>query len=88
MPLDAVAVMVQAPGEVGAVKRPDAEMELHESVHVTGADAVNCCVLSACRLMPAGVSVIGDVTVTVAVAGLPRSGVTVTVHVPGVSGAV
>lgn len=88
MPVEAVAVIVQVLGEVGAVNSPEAEMALQVSAQVTGADAVNCCAFNACRLIPAGVSVIGDVTVTVAEAGLPSNGVTVTVHVPMFSGAV
>lgn len=80
--------MVQEPADAGAVNRPVLEIALQESVQATGADAVNCCVSSACRLADAGVSVMGDVTVTVAEAGLPRAGVAVTVQVPGASGAV
>ena len=80
--------MVQVPVGPVAVKSPEPEIDPHEVVHFTATFAVNCCVEFWGVLAVFGVMVIGEVTVTDAVAAVPPAvGVAVTVQVPATSGA-
>ena len=89
VPLEAVAVKVHFAADVGAVNAPLLDTVPQLAVHVTAWLAVKVCLFSACRFTAAGVIVIGEATVTAAVAALPPAvGVAVTVHEPGTRGAV
>lgn len=94
-PCVAVAVTVHAPGELGAVYMPPLVMVPQLADQVTRTLAVNCCVPPTRKVTLLGVTLTeggggGAVIVTVALARfpLPLAAVAVTVHVPGVFGAV
>jgi hypothetical protein len=83
-----VAVIVHIPVGPEAVKSPELEIEPHEEAQFTGILAVNCCVEFCGVLTVCGVIVIGEVTVTDAVAAVPPAvGVAVTVQAVATSGA-
>lgn len=88
---EVVAVMVQGPGRLGAVKTPEADMVPQEADQATGWFAVNVCVLRACRRTVLGVMTTDAgviVTAVLAVCPLPSLAVAVTVQDPCAAGAV
>ena len=82
MPVAIASIVQLVPTVALALYRPVVEMEPHLALHVTGMLAVNCCVFPCGVLADAGVIVIGDVTVTLAVTlPVPLVALAVTVHV-------
>lgn len=72
-----------------AVNNPALDIDPHEAAQLTGMLAVNCWVAFWLVVATPGVIVIGELTVTAAVATLPPAvGVAVTMHAPAASGVV
>ena len=85
----AVALIVQVPGEVGAVYRPAVVIEPQVADQVTAWLAMNCVCPIACIATVAGVTVTDPVLLVIVtvVEAVPALPVAVTVHEPVVAGA-